>query len=99
MVPIIFLGYIKLNHVLSIIGANVTLDGATSSSASSSCSVSATTNKKSNTLAQMTDASNTHSNSAKSNNLDVALQAFIQRFVPSNNGTIGQILQGIFTQC
>ena len=78
-----------------MIGENVTLDGVTSSTASSSCSASAATNKQSNTLAQMTDLSNTRSDSAKSNNLDVALQAFIQRFVPSHNGTIGQILQGI----
>ena len=85
-----------------MIGANVTTNnGATSSIASPSSSVSTTPNIRSNLhvpSTQMTNTSSTHNNSPKSNcpnNLDVALQAFIQRFVPSDNTTIGQILQGI----
>ena len=78
-----------------MIGANVTTNnGATSSIASPSSSVSTTPNIRSNLhvpSTQMTNTSSTHNNSPKSNcpnNLDVALQAFIQRFVPSDNTTI-----------
>ena len=85
-----------------MIGANVTTNNdATSSIASPSSLVSTTPNIRSNLhvpSTQMTNTSSTHNNSPKSNcpnNLDVALQAFIQRFVPSDNTTIGQILQGI----
>ena len=46
----------------------------------------------------MTNTSSPQTNTPKPNcpdNLDVAIQAFIQRFVSSDNASIGQILQGI----
>ena len=65
--------------------------------ASSSSSVSTTRSTSGPNVAspQMTNTSSNNPNPNCPKNLDVALQAFIQRFVPSDNASIGQILQGI----
>ena len=86
-----------------MVGANIPTNGATSSIHISSPSSSLCTNPNSRSNLPSTQATNLSSssdrnNSRKSNcpnNLDVALQAFIQRFVPSDSANVGQILQGI----
>ena len=81
-----------------MVGANITTNGGTGSTGSPSSSVSTIPNRSNLPSTQRTNTSRTHRNSLKPNspnNLDVALQTFIQRFVPSDNATVGQILRGV----
>ena len=89
-------------HGVIIVSANNPTNGATSYIVSPSSSLCINPNSTRSNLpsTQITNLSSSsdHNNSHKfncPNNLDVALQAFIQRFIPSDSANVGQILQGI----
>ena len=89
-------------HGVIIVSANNPTNGATSYIVSPSSSLCTNPNSTRSNLpsTQITNLSSSsdHNNSHKfncPNNLDVALQAFIQRFILSDSANVGQIPQGI----